>query len=575
MSARKAYDYVIAGAGSAGCTLAARLSEDPDVTVLLIEAGGRGRSLFAIMPAGNGFLHGNPAYDWGYRSVPQPSLKGRQIHYPRGRGLGGSSLLNGMIYMRGNAADYDRWRQMGLPGWSFADLLPYFRRSEGAKHRAGDPFHGSDGPLKLTPAQNYGIADQLFVEACRQAGAALNDDFNGLRQEGVGRLDSKVSGGRRQSSAEAYLPKNRSNLDILTDTTVLGLELDGYRAVAVKLPGGPVRANREVILSMGAFATPQCLMLSGIGPADHLTELGIKVQLDLPGVGATLYDHPNMPTQFSLLDANLSLSRYQRLDRALLMGLQYLIARSGPGAGSFWSAVLYHALRDPDMPELEVFCTPMVVREDSGGKGWDIQTLLNFGRSVIARGKMAAPGLQLDVNILRPNSRGTLRLASSDPLDHPLIDPAYLTDPADLADLIAGVRHMREVVQQDALAGVIGAEISPGAEIVGDADLEDSVRRLVTTGHHPVSTCRMGSDHDSGAVLDAELRLRGIGGLRVVDASAFPDQISGNINAPVIMMAEKAADMILGRPPLPAEDPRCQDRATGTGRPERKRTQAA
>jgi choline dehydrogenase len=556
MTRRKAYDYIIAGAGSAGCALAARLAEDPDVTVLLVEAGGKGRSLFARMPAGNGFIHGNPDYDWRFWSTPQEGLGGRRIFYPRGRGLGGSSLLNGMIYMRGNPSDYDRWRRKGLSGWSYADVLPYFRRSAGTPHRADDPFHGTDGPLKLTPAQNFGAVDRLFVQACREAGAPLNEDFNGARQLGVGRIDSKVFRGLRQSSAEAYLARRPVNLDIATDSLVVAVELESGRAVGVRLTDGEVRADREVILCLGAFGSPHCLMLSGIGPADHLRTHGIEVKLDLPGVGESLYDHPNMPIQFGLTDPDLSLSRYQRIDRALWMGARYLFTRTGPGAGSFWSTVLYHALRDPEMPEIEVFCTPMVVREDSGTERWTIQKLLSLGRSVIARGKVAAPGLQWDVNLLRPASRGTLRLASSDPRDPPLIDPQYLRERSDLDDLVAGIRHMREVARQGAFAGVIGPELSPGADLESDADLEHAVRALATTGHHPVSTCRMSADHDVGAVLDPALRVRGVAGLRVVDASAFPDQIGGNINAPVIMMAEKASDLILGRPPLPPEDPR-------------------
>jgi choline dehydrogenase len=556
MIRRKDYDYIIAGAGSAGCALAGRLTEDPDVTVLLVEAGGTGRSVFARMPAGNGFIHGNPTYDWRLWSTPQEGLGGRRIYYPRGRGLGGSSLMNGMIYMRGNPADYDRWRQKGLRGWSYADVLPYFRRSAGAAHRADYPFHGADGPLKLTPAQNFGAVDRLFIQACREAGAPLNKDFNGARQLGVGRIDSKVFRGLRQSSAQAYLARRPANLDIVTDSLVLAVEVEGGRATGLRLAGGRVRAAREVILSLGAFGSPHCLMLSGIGPADHLRAHGIDVKVDLSGVGESLYDHPNMPIQFGLTDADLSLSRYQRIDRAVWMATRYLLTRTGPGAGSFWSTVLYHALRDPELPELEIFCTPMVVREDSGSEGWTIQKLMGLGRSVIARGKVAAPGLQWDVNLLRPASGGTLRLASRDPRDPPLIDPQYLREQRDLDDLVAGVRHMRKVARQKVFAGVIGPELSPGTEVESDADLEQAVRALVTTGHHPVSTCRMGADHDAGAVLDPALRVRGIEGLRVVDASAFPDQISGNTNAPVIMMAEKAADIILGRPALAPEDPR-------------------
>ncbi|MGI9407784.1 MAG: GMC family oxidoreductase [Hyphomicrobiaceae bacterium] len=556
MTTQVVYDYVIAGGGSAGCTLAARLAEDPDVTVLLVEAGGNGRHLFARMPAGNGFLFGNPKFDWCCESVPQPGLNGRKIYYPRGKGLGGSSLLNGMIYIRGHPADYDRWRQKGLPGWSYGDVLPYFKRSGRAAHRAGDPYHGVDGPLRLTPAGNYDRVNEIFVEACRQAGADWNDDPNGVRQTGVSRIDTKVHAGQRQATGRAYLATHPKNLTVVTKTRVLGVAMEGARAAGLRLSSGTVRAAREVILCLGAFGSPHCLMLSGIGPADHLREHGISVHADLPGVGATLYDHPVMSMQYGLLDDRLSMSRFQRLDRAALLGLRYLLTGTGPGAAPFWSTQLFHALRDPEMPELQVFFTPMLVKEEAGGSGWTIQNLLSPGRAVIARGKMAASGAQFDVNLLRPRSSGHLQLASTNPDDMPVIDPGYFRDPADIDDLVAGVRHMREVVSRPAFDGVIGAESAPGVDALSDADLAEGVRNFTTTGHHPVSTCRMGADSDPGAVLDAELRVRGTEGLRVADASSFPDLTNGNTNAPVIMLAEKAADMILGRPPLPPEDPR-------------------
>lgn len=555
MTAARVFDYVIAGGGSAGCVLAARLAEDPDVRVLLVEAGGWGRSLFAQMPAGNGFLIGNREFDWGFYSTAQKGMGGEKIYYPRGRGLGGSSLLNGMIYIRGNGADYDRWRQKGLAGWSYAEVLPYFKRAEGASHRAGDAFHGTDGPLRLTPAGNFDRINQIFAQACQQAGAPWNDDANGRRQEGVFQIDAKVHRGRRQSSSEAYLGRPPENLTVMTHTMVHSVKLEGARAVGLELSTGPVRAEREVVLSLGAFGSPQVLLLSGIGPADHLIAHGIEVRVDLPGVGAELYDHPNMPLQYGLRDKSLSMARFQRLDRALLMGLQYLIRHDGPGAAPFWSSVLFHALRDKDMPELEVFFTPMVVREEADGGGWSIQNVLNLGRSVIARGKMARPGMQFDINLLRPRSVGSLRLASANPQDPPVIDPGYFKDPSDVSDLVAGVRHMRDVVRQKAFDGVAGPEISPGASLQSDKDLAQAVRSLSTTGHHPVATCRMGTDHDPGAVLDGQLKVRGVENLRVVDASSFADQISGNTNAPVIMMAEKASDMISGRPPLVAEEP--------------------
>lgn len=546
------FDYVIAGAGSAGCVLAARLAE-AGRSVCLIEAGGAKSSFWSRMPAGNGFLFGNPKHDWGYHSTPQSALGGRRVYYPRGKGIGGSSLLNGMIYMRGAAADYDRWRQRGLAGWSFAEVLPYFRRSASALHRRGDPYHG-DGPLRLSPAGNFDAINAQFVEACIEAGAPANTDFNGARQGGVGRIDTKVWRGVRQSAAEAYLSPPPRNLEIRAGIHVRRIVLEGRRAVGLAWSGGAVHARCEVVLCLGAFGSPQVLLLSGIGPGAHLICHGIEVAHDLPGVGSVLLDHPQYPMKLDLTDPALSLARYQRIDRAVMLGLRYLLAGRGPGAAPFWSSALFHPLRDADSPELQIYLTPMCVTEEAGGQRLSLSTLLNIGTVILARGKSALPGLQFDICVLRPRSSGTVRLASPNPEQAPLIDPNWFADPFDMADMIAGIRHMRRVCAQPALSHAVAGETQPGPEAEGDAEIEASVRAHVGTGHHPVSTCRMGTD--DGAVLDAQLRVRGIDGLRVVDASAFPDQIGGNPNAPVMMMAEKAADLMLGRSPLPAEDPR-------------------
>lgn len=557
---RQEYDYVIAGAGSAGCALAARLCEDPDVSVCLIEAGGSGDSLFVRMPAGNGFIFGNPKFDWGYESVPQPGLDGRRIYYPRGKGLGGTSLMNGLIYMRGNRRDYDRWRDTGLAGWGYEDLLPYFRKLESAPHHAAE-FHGFDGPLSVSPAVNFDPVNRAFVEAASRAGATPNADFNGARQVGVGRFDAMVHRGERQSTAIAYLRHRPSNLTILTRGRAVGVEFGDSGASGLRLRRDGrefvVRAEREVISCLGAFESPKLLLLSGIGAADELARVGIEPRVDLPGVGGALQDHPNIPLTFAIADPSLSFARYQRIDRALWLGLRYLLARSGPACGTFWSSALFHAFDGGELPDLEAYCTPMVVREGPGGAGWTIQNLLNPGRAVFARGKIAAPGVQFDTNLLRPAARGQVRLASVDPDDPPLIDPAFLDNDADIDAAVRAVELMREIAAKAPLAKLLGAEIAPGAEARGREQIVAGLRRHVTTGHHPVSTCRIGADGDPGAVLDGEFRVRGVDGLRVVDASAFPDQISANPSATVIMLAERAAEMLHGRlePAARAESP--------------------
>ncbi len=325
------YDYVIAGGGSAGCTLAARLAEDPSVKVCLVEAGGNGRNLFIRMPAGNGFIFGNPKLDWGFESVPQAALNGRRIYFPRGKALGGSSIMNGMIYMRGVPQDYDGWRQSGLRGWGFADLLPYFRRAQGAVNRC-DPWHGVDGPLKTGLSANFGTLEQAYVEAAIAAGHKQLDDLNGPERTGVARTDSTVYRGVRQSSAIAYLDKPPANLAILTGRHIARVSFDSRRAVGLEtVSGEQIRARREVVLCQGAFGTPQTLMLSGIGPADHLISHGIKPVADLPGVGENLADHVDVSMQYGSERMDLSLARHQRLDRAASLMAQWLLNGQGSG----------------------------------------------------------------------------------------------------------------------------------------------------------------------------------------------------------------------------------------------------
>jgi len=554
-----AYDYVIAGGGSAGCALAARLAEDGSKRVLLLEAGGAGRTPFIAMPAGNGFLFGNPVYDWGYVSVPQSGLHGRSVYFPRGKALGGSSIMNGMIYIRGNRADYDSWRDRGLDGWGYADVLPYFRRAEGALHRS-DAWHGVHGPLKISAAANYTALDRIFVAAAREAGAPFNEDFNGRYQCGVGRVDVTVANGRRQSAVRAYLSRRPRNLTVRTGVQVIGIETGHGRARALKVKTRDgiegVAAQREIILCLGAFGTPQLLMLSGIGPADHLRDLGIAVVADLPGVGRNLADHINMPMQYACLQPDLSFARYQRLDRALWLGARWLIARRGPGAAPFWSTCLFDTHGSHDLPDTQVFFTPMVVKEARDDGDADDSGLLDrLGRRILVRGsKKAVSGFQFDINQMHPQGRGEVRLNSADPCEPPRIDPRYFSGDRELRVLIEAVRRVRDIAGQPAFAGVCGAELTPGSDCKSDAEIAGAIRRLANTGHHPVGTCRMGAASDPDSVVDGELKVRGIDGLRVCDASVFPDQITGNTNAAITMIAEKASDMILGRAPLPPVD---------------------
>jgi len=551
----KTFDYVIAGGGSAGCVIAARLAENSSASVCLIEAGGRGRDLFIRMPAGNGFVFGNPRLDWGYESVPQEFLNGRRIYLPRGKSLGGSSIVNGMIYMRGGRADYDLWRQQGLTGWGYADVLPYFKRAEGSRDRC-DAYHGVDGPLKTELSANFGALDQAFVDAAVAAGHPALDDFNGAERIGVGRSDSTVSRGVRQSAAIAYLKNPPKNLTILTNQHVTRILFEGTRATGVETRDGTiVRARNEVILSQGAIGTPQLLMLSGVGPADHLASHGIKTVADLPDVGENLVDHVDVPVQYASERMDLSHARHQRLDRAAWLMGRWLVNGSGPGGGALFSSILFHALDDHDFPELQVYMTPMAIEENLGDGDDEKAPLMHrLGRKLLVRGrKVARPGIQIDINQEHPKSKGTVRLANTDPLSQPLIDPNYYADPRDMDEIIRGVEVIRDVMAQPQIAKYHQGETEPWKNARSRSEIIEAIRQTTYTGHHICSTARMGTD--SNAVLDPELRVRGVEGLRVCDASAMPTQITGNLYATVVMMAEKTADMILGRPPLASEYP--------------------
>ena len=538
----KTFDYIVVGAGSAGCALAARLAEDESISVCLIEAGGTGRNLFIQMPAGNGFVFGNKNLDWGYESIPQPALNNRRIYYPRGKGLGGSSNMNGMIYMRGVPSDYERWKHNGLQQWGYHDLLPYFIRSQNSQNRS-DCYHGTNGPLRTEPSVNYGVLEKAFVAAAKASGHRYLDDFNKTERSGVGRTESTVYRGIRQSSAIAYLGTVKDNLTILTQTHIHHILFDNTKAVGIRTTNGnTIYSSQEVILCQGAFGTPQTLLLSGIGPSQHLKQHNIPIIMDSPGVGSNLEDHVDVSMQYDSDRMDLSLARHQRLDKAILLMARWLLFKNGPGAGAFFSTVLFHAINDPKSPEFEVFMTPMTIEENlQDGEEETTPLLQRLGRKLLVRGrKVAKPGVQIDINLERPKSTGTVRLANTDPLQPPIIDPNYLSHKQDLDHLVIGVKAMREVMQQPQIAQYLTGELGPWKSARSDAEIIDAIRTTAYTGHHPCSSARMGGEQDCNAVLDAQLRVRGVECLRVCDASAMPSSITGNPNATIIAMAEES-----------------------------------
>ena len=522
------FDFIIVGAGSAGCVLANRLTENGKHRVLLLEAGGEDRNIWIHVPLGYGKNFSNPQINWLYETEPEPECHGRRVIQPRGKVMGGSSSINGLMYVRGQAQDYDRWRQLGNVGWSHADVLPYFRKSE-RQTRGADEWHGEGGPLCVSDLGDLPIAD-AFIDAAEQCGFPRNPDFNGAAQEGFGYYQFTTRNGLRCSTAVGYLKpaRKRENLKVASRALATRILLDGKRAVGVEyLQGDQKREARggEVILAGGAFNSPQLMQLSGLGPAALLREHGIAVAADMPGVGADLQDHYHARLVYRSKQPVSANDFFSNKLRGFLAGANYLFRRRGllaMGAGYVGGF-----LRTNEAVE-----TP------------DVQThIMLFSADAIGGPLHAFSGVTCPVIVLRPESRGTVRIKSADPRQPPAIRPNYLSARKDRDTTIAGIRVLRRIMAVPPMAPFIEAEHEPGPACASDEDLLDYVRRRGSTVYHPTSTCRMGSDPT--AVVDARLKVHGIERLRVVDASIMPALVSGNTNAPTIMIAEKGADMIL------------------------------
>jgi len=534
-------DFIIVGAGSAGCVLAARLTEDPTVRVLLIEAGPPDRSWRIAMPSAVGSLLSSDRFNWNYVSEPEPYLDGRRLTHPRGRVLGGSSSINGMVYIRGHAADYDGWARSGLAGWGYADVLPYFKRAE--QHLDGaDRYHGGSGPLTVfAPDIDRSPLAAAFVEAALQAGYGAAPDCNGERQEGFGRVDRTTTRhGRRCSAARAYLAPalGRSNLEVVTGALVHRVLITGRRAIGIEysVARKTVRAyaDVEVLVCAGAINSPQLLQLSGIGAAEHLSELGVEPRHELPAVGAYLNDHPDLVVQnrcllpVSIFGANRGIGK-------LITGVRWFAGLGGlAGSNHFEAGGFLRTRAGVAQPDIQLTFMPLAIKPG---------TVDDVGMH----------SFQVHIDLMRPKSLGRVRIRSNDPSQSPSILFNYLADPQDVRDLRAAVRLTREIVAQPALTPYRGEELNPGDHIQSDADIDAWVRRGVETCYHPVGTCRMGLGPDD-SVVDAECRVHGLEGLRVVDASIMPAIVSGNTNAPTIMIAEKMSDLLRGRTALQRED---------------------
>ena len=523
------YDYIIVGAGSAGCVVANRLSADPGNRVLLLEAGGSDFNPWIHIPVGYFKTMHNPATDWCYLTEPDPGIAGRRLQWPRGKVLGGSSSLNGLLYVRGQPEDYDRWAALGNRGWSFEEVLPYFKKSED-QERGADEYHGVGGPLKVSDLRLRRPIAEFFIQAATQVGIPLNADYNGEKQEGVGYFQQTAHKGFRWSTAKGFLrpARKRANLTVMTKAQTTRILFDGDTAVGIEYRKGgrlhSVHARREVILSAGAIGSPQILQLSGVGPKALLDQVGVPLIKDLPGVGQNLQDHLQIRLVFKTSQRTLN-DEVNNIFKQGWVGLQYVLTRTGPlTLAASQVAIFTKSNPDVDRPDIQFHMQPLSA--DKPGDG--AHKFSAFTSSVCQ---------------LRPHSRGYLEIRSSDPLEHPAIHPNYLSDERDHQVAVDSIKVARRIAEAPALAPHIIDEYVPGRQYQSDEELLEAARKHSQTIYHPTSTCKMG--HDELAVVDERLRVHGVTNLRVVDASIMPEITSGNTNAPTIMIAEKASDMIL------------------------------
>ncbi|MFN3576975.1 MAG: choline dehydrogenase, partial [Tabrizicola sp.] len=527
------------GAGSAGCAIAYRLAE-AGRRVTVIEHGGSDAGPFIQMPGALSYPMNMGIYDWGFATEPEPHLGGRVLATPRGKVIGGSSSINGMVYVRGHARDFDTWAEMGADGWAYADVLPYFKRMETSHGGSGPEFRGTDGPLHVTRGKRENPLFDAFIEAGRQAGYPVTQDYNGRQQEGFGPFEATIHEGRRWSAANAYLkPALKGGNVQLVRGFARRVVMEGRRAVGVEIDTRAgrqvIRAGREVIVAASSINSPKLLMLSGIGPAAHLKEHGIEVIADRPGVGANLQDHLEIYMQFAASQP-ITLYKYWNLWGKAWVGAQWLFSRKGPGASNQFEACAFIRSRaGVEYPDIQYHFLPIAVRYD--GKA-------------VAEGH----GFQAHVGPMRSKSRGSVTLRSGNPTDAPVIRFNYMSHPEDWEDFRTCIRLTREIFGQEAFKPYLKAELQPGPKVQTDTELDDFLREHVESAYHPCGTCRMGRASDPMAVVDPECRVIGVEGLRVADSSIFPQVTNGNLNGPSIMTGEKAADHILGRAPLPASN---------------------